>query len=64
MNLTVYVCVRVLQKKTWMCGVCSVLLIHTYDRTRKKKEKKRSKLLNDDGEDDEKNLYSQSPLTD
>ncbi len=35
------VCVRTcVTKKRRVCDVCSVLLIHTYDRTRKKKEKK------------------------
>jgi hypothetical protein len=61
------ICMRTcVTKKRLGYGVCSVLLKHTYERTRKKgKRKKRSKLLNDDAEnDDEKRaLYFQSPFT-
>ncbi len=53
MNLTVYVCVRVLQKKdVYVTCVLFFLYIHTIGH--EKKKEKRSKLLNDDEEDDEK----------
>jgi hypothetical protein len=54
MNLAVYVCVRVLQKKDVdVACVLFFLYIHTIGH---EKKGKRSKLLNDDEEDDDEKI--------
>ncbi len=53
MNLTVYVCVRVLQKKD-VDVACVLFFLYIRTIGHEKKRKKRSKLLNDDEENDEK----------